>query len=113
MFTGIHKGMTPAGSKDGVLPENSLNTEFGVQHNSKPINVTFFHSQYDRLLGSDAVASGGSGAENSLMVVRVCCNRNRRFLVSGSSVLLDDFRTITSAVFTEDLSVVNLMDGVT
>lgn len=105
MFTGIHKGMTPAGSKDGVLPENSLNTEFGVQHNSKPINVTFFHSQYDRLIGSDAAASGGSGSgelfnggsaritgiEGSWSVVK----GNFTFKTSG---------TITSAVFTESFS---------
>jgi Fe(3+) dicitrate transport protein len=105
MFTGIHKGMTPAGSKDGVLPENSLNSELGVQHNSRPINVTFFYSQYDRLLGSDAAASGGSGSgelfnggsasitgiEGSWSVVK----GNFTFKTSG---------TITSAVFTESFS---------
>ena len=61
LFTGIHQGMTPAGSKDGVLPELSLNTEFGIQNRKQPIALTVFHSEYARLLGSDAASSGGSG----------------------------------------------------
>lgn len=61
LFSGIHQGMTPAGSKDGVLPELSLNTEFGIQNSKQPIALTLFHSEYARLLGSDAASSGGSG----------------------------------------------------
>ena len=61
LFTGVHQGMTPAGSKEGVLPELSVNTEFGIQNRKQPIAMTVFHSQYARLLGSDAASSGGSG----------------------------------------------------
>ena len=60
-FGGIHKGFTPAGSKEGVLPESSTNSEFGIKHANLPIQVTAFHSKYDRLLGSDMAASGGTG----------------------------------------------------
>ena len=61
LFTGVHQGMTPAGSKEGVLPELSVNTEFGIQNRKQPIALTLFHSEYARLLGSDAASSGGSG----------------------------------------------------
>lgn len=61
MFTGMHQGMTPAGSKEGVLPEISLNTEFGAEHANHPFSFTLYHSVYERLLGSDAASSGGSG----------------------------------------------------
>ena len=61
LFTGVHQGMTPAGSKEGVLPELSVNTEFGIQNRKQPIALTVFHSEYARLLGSDAASSGGSG----------------------------------------------------
>jgi Fe(3+) dicitrate transport protein len=61
LFTGVHQGMTPAGSKEGVLPEQSINTEFGIQNRKQPIALTVFHSEYARLLGSDAASSGGSG----------------------------------------------------
>jgi len=60
-FAGIHKGFTPAGSKEGVLPEVSLSSEAGIQHLKLPINLTFFYSAYNRLLGSDAASAGGSG----------------------------------------------------
>ena len=61
-FAGIHRGFTPAGSKEGVLPELSLSSEAGIQHLKLPINLTLFHSTYDRLLGSDAASAGGSGS---------------------------------------------------
>ena len=61
-FAGIHRGFTPAGSKEGVLPELSLSSEAGIQHLKLPINLTLFHSAYDRLLGSDAASAGGSGS---------------------------------------------------
>jgi Fe(3+) dicitrate transport protein len=61
LFTGVHQGMTPAGSKEGVLPEQSVNSEFGIQNRKQPIALTVFHSEYARLLGSDAASSGGSG----------------------------------------------------
>ena len=61
MFTGIHRGMTPAGSKNGVLPERSTNSEIGIQGSKLPLTLTVFHSEYERLLGSDAASSGGSG----------------------------------------------------
>jgi len=61
-FAGVHRGFTPAGSKEGVLPELSLSGEAGIQHLKLPINITFFYSAYDRLLGSDAASAGGSGS---------------------------------------------------
>ena len=61
-FAGVHRGFTPAGSKEGVLPELSLSSEAGIQHLKLPINLTLFHSIYDRLLGSDAASAGGSGS---------------------------------------------------
>lgn len=61
IFSGIHKGFTPAGSKEGVLPEESINTELGLKHRKLPIQITAFHSGYSRLLGSDNAASGGTG----------------------------------------------------
>ena len=61
-YAGIHRGFTPAGSKEGVLPELSLSSEAGIQHLKLPINLTLFHSTYDRLLGSDAASAGGSGS---------------------------------------------------
>ena len=60
-FGGIHKGFTPAGSKQGVLPETSVNSELGIKHAQLPVQITAFHSAYDRLLGSDMAASGGTG----------------------------------------------------
>ncbi len=64
-FGGLHKGFSPAGSKEGVLPEESLNTELGIKHRYFPVQLTIFNSDYSRLLGSDAAASGGTG-EGSL-----------------------------------------------
>lgn len=61
IFSGIHKGFTPAGSKEGVLPEESINSELGLKHRKLPIQITAFHSDYRRLLGSDMAASGGTG----------------------------------------------------
>lgn len=60
-FMGIHTGMTPAGSAQGVLPEKSLNAEIGLKHRKLPLNMVVYRSDYNRLLGSDAASSGGSG----------------------------------------------------
>ena len=62
IFAGIHRGFTPAGSKEGVLPELSISTEFGLEHTQRPLQLVAFHSAYDRLLGSDAASAGGSGS---------------------------------------------------
>ena len=43
------------------MPEVSLSSEAGIQHLKLPINLTFFYSAYNRLLGSDAASAGGSG----------------------------------------------------
>lgn len=61
VFASLHQGMTPAGSKEGVLPEFSTNGEMGLVHNQLPISFVAYHSAYNRLLGSDAASSGGSG----------------------------------------------------
>ena len=62
IFAGIHRGFTPAGSKEGVLPELSVSTEFGLEHTQRVLQIVAFHSAYDRLLGSDAASAGGSGS---------------------------------------------------
>jgi Fe(3+) dicitrate transport protein len=60
-YAGVHRGMTPGGSKEGVLPETSTTLEFGANHSTRPLSIAMYHSAYDRLLGSDAASSGGSG----------------------------------------------------
>ena len=37
-----YRGMTPAGSKNGVLPERSTNSEIGIQSSKLPFTLTFF-----------------------------------------------------------------------
>lgn len=60
-FAGVHRGMTPAGSGTGVLPEKSTTWEWGMNHQTLPIQIVAYQTFYDRLLGSDAASSGGSG----------------------------------------------------
>lgn len=63
IFLGIHKGFSPPGSKEGTLPEESINYELGLRYNKNSLSlqvVTFFNN-YTNLLGSDLAASGGVG----------------------------------------------------
>jgi len=105
IFAGIHRGFTPAGSKEGVLPELSISTEFGLEHTQRPFQLVAFHSAYDRLLGSDAASAGGSGSGElynggSALITGMEGQfshhiQNHQFTFSG---------TWTRAVFTESFS---------
>ena len=75
--------------------------------------MTFFYSQYDRLLGSDAAASGGSGSGELFNGGSASITG-----IEGSwSVVKGNFTFKTSEPLPvqslQNLSVVNLMDGVT
>ena len=105
IFTGIHRGMTPAGSKSGVLPELSTNTEIGFQHRSMPISLTVFHSEYQRLLGSDAASSGGSGSGELFNggAARISGIEGNWTKTIGAWQI-DGAATFTNAFFTESFS---------
>jgi Fe(3+) dicitrate transport protein len=62
-FAGVHKGFSPPGSTDGVLPEESTNYEIGIRLNKPFLNgqAVFYMNDYTNLLGSDLAAAGGGG----------------------------------------------------
>jgi Fe(3+) dicitrate transport protein len=64
VFTGVHKGFSPPGSRDGAEPESSTNYEIGVRHSFGVFNseITAFMNDYSNLLGADLAASGGTGS---------------------------------------------------
>lgn len=64
LFLGVHRGFIPPGSAPLTLPETSVNAELGYRWSRAHSGgqVVFFHTAYDRLLGSDLTASGGSGS---------------------------------------------------
>lgn len=63
-FIGVHKGFSPPGSKEGTLPESSINYELGARANSTVFNFegVLYYNDYDNLLGVDLAASGGTGS---------------------------------------------------
>jgi Fe(3+) dicitrate transport protein len=65
LFGGAHKGFAPpgAGQNRATRSEESLNYELGVRQAKRnwKSNVVAFVSDYDNLLGSDSLASGGDG----------------------------------------------------
>ncbi|MCH8231753.1 MAG: TonB-dependent receptor [Bacteroidetes bacterium] len=63
VFTGIHKGFSPPGTKEGTNPEISVNYETGVRHNTTnfEFSAILFYTHYQNLLGTDLAASGGTG----------------------------------------------------
>jgi len=63
VFSGIHKGFAPAGSKEGTKPEESWNYELGIRLNSGAFRFQTlgYFNDYSNLLGSDLAASGGQG----------------------------------------------------
>ena len=63
VFGGIHKGFSPPGNSTGQRPENSTNIEMGTRFSIKKIRGEFilYQNDYENLLGSDLVASGGTG----------------------------------------------------
>jgi len=62
-FIGVHKGFSPPGSKEGTLPESSINYELGVRVNKRALSgqAVVFMNDYSNLLGSDLAAAGGGG----------------------------------------------------
>ncbi len=62
-FVGVHKGFSPPGSKEGTLPEESVNYEAGMKfHNSRAkLEVIGYYNNYQNLLGVDFEAGGGNG----------------------------------------------------
>ena len=62
-FLGIHRGFSPPGSREGTLPEKSVNYELGVRYHSGPLSTraVYFFNDYANLLGSDLAAAGGAG----------------------------------------------------
>ena len=63
MFAGVHKGFAPPGSKEGTLPEQSVNYELGVRHTKNALTgqAILFFNDYSNLLGTDLAAAGGGG----------------------------------------------------
>ncbi|MBW8050209.1 MAG: TonB-dependent receptor [Cytophagales bacterium] len=62
-FAGAHKGNSPPGSKEGTLPEKSINYELGIRYGKKSLTgeAIVFFNDYSNLLGTDLEANGGSG----------------------------------------------------
>lgn len=63
IFAGVHKGFAPAGNTPKTKDENSYNYELGTRYSGNRLRteLVFFHSDYQNLLGSDLVATGGTG----------------------------------------------------
>ena len=63
LFAGVHKGFAPPGSKEGALPEESINYEIGMRYEKRyfDLEAVLFLNTYSNLLGSDLSASSGSG----------------------------------------------------
>lgn len=64
IFAGVHKGFAPPGSKDGALPEESVNYELGLRYRKSAFSaeVIGFFNDYSNLLGADLNAAGGGGS---------------------------------------------------
>jgi Fe(3+) dicitrate transport protein len=63
LFAGIHKGFAPPGTKEGTMPESSVNYEVGwrATYARFSTTITGFANDYSNLLGSDLNAGGGAG----------------------------------------------------
>lgn len=66
LISGIHKGFSPPGSKEGTNPEESVNYELGLRHENKTLRggVIAYLNDYQNLLGVDLAAGGGTGSGN-------------------------------------------------
>ena len=62
-FAGVHRGFVPPGSSPDTEPEFSNHVELGTRLSSGALSgqITLFQSEHQNLLGSDLVASGGTG----------------------------------------------------
>jgi hypothetical protein len=63
-FAGVHRGFVPPGTSPDALPERNLQSEAGFRTVSRwtSAQVVAFHCSYDKLLGADLTALGGSGS---------------------------------------------------
>ena len=66
LISGIHRGFSPPGSKEGTNPEASVNYELGFRHENKTLRmgVIGYLNDYQNLLGVDLAAGGGTGSGN-------------------------------------------------
>jgi len=66
LLAGVHRGFAPPGpgADDRTDPEESINYELGYRRNDGrfDLQVVGFFNDYDNLLGSDTLSSGGSGS---------------------------------------------------
>jgi Fe(3+) dicitrate transport protein len=64
LFTGVHRGFIPPGSKPQTEPELSINSELGVRFSHRYVSaqMVIFSNNYSNLLGADLNASGGTGS---------------------------------------------------
>ena len=64
LFGGIHKGFSPPTSKEGEMPEESINYELGSRFTFGNFSgeLVGFYNDYSNLLGSDLAATGGTGS---------------------------------------------------
>ena len=64
VFTGVHRGFIPPGSKPQTEPELSINSELGVRFSHRYVSaqMVIFSNNYSNLLGADLNASDGTGS---------------------------------------------------
>jgi Fe(3+) dicitrate transport protein len=62
-FAGVHRGFVPPGTSAEALPEQNVQSELGIRTVGPfaSAQIVAFHCSYDRLLGADMTALGGSG----------------------------------------------------
>ena len=69
LFGGLHKGFSPPGpgSAEETRPESSLNYEGGLRWTGRGLELEAagFFNDYSNLLGTDSLASGGTGEGDS------------------------------------------------
>lgn len=65
-FGGVHKGFGPPGSEEGQDPEESINLELGTRFDFLGFQgeLIGFYNDYTTMLGSNAAAGGGPGADD-------------------------------------------------
>ena len=66
LFVGVHKGFAPPvpGSGEEVEAERSVNYEVGARYRASRLSgeLVGFYNDYDNLLGTDTLSSGGEGS---------------------------------------------------
>lgn len=63
-FLGVHKGFSPAGSREETKPEESVNYEIGSRFAKGGLSgqAVLFYNDYSNLLGTDLAATTGGGS---------------------------------------------------